>query len=100
MVLGFAELRLPSTGSCTTADSCCCGDPVTVGACVCGDHPASDFPELAGFSGMPNMAAPTAEELLIGGTTSLADLAPRWHPALPWHAPPEEKRTRLSVWIL
>lgn len=55
---------------------------------------------MAAFGGLPNLAAPPAKELLIGEIAPLADLLPSWQPALQWHAPPEEMRTRLSVWIL
>jgi len=100
LVLGLADLRLLPTGPCASADSCFCSDPATVDPCICGDHPAVDFPEMAAFTGLPNLPAPPAEGLRIGEIAPLADLLPDWHPARPWHAPPEEKRARLSVWIL
>jgi hypothetical protein len=99
LLLGFAELRLHPTDPCEEADSCCCSEPATVDPCVCGEELGSDFPEIAA-GGLSHLAAPPAGALGIGELAPLAELAPRWHPALPWHAPPEERRARLAVWIL
>jgi len=100
LMLGFADLPQLSPGFCAAAEPCCCSDPATVNPCVCGDHRDSDFPEMATPAGLPSLGAPPAREVQTGETALLADLLPRWHPALPWHVPPEEKRARLSVWIL
>jgi len=100
LVLGTADLRRLSPGSCAATDFCCCSDPATVDPCICGDPADSNFPEMAAFVGLPHAGAPPAGELQIGETAPLVDLLPRWHPALPWHALPEEVRGRLSVWIL
>jgi hypothetical protein len=98
--LGVIGLRVLSPAPCAAADSCCCSDPATPDPCVCGDHAASNSPEMAAFGGLPNLVAPPVKKLLIGEITPLADLLPKWQPAVPWRAPPEETRTRLSVWIL
>lgn len=100
VVLGFADLRLPPSGSCPVADSCCCSDPATADPCLCGDHPMSENPEVVPFVGFPGSATPPAGEFLIIDVTSLAGLLPKWRPTVPWHAPPKETRARLSVWIL
>ncbi|MEX1116004.1 MAG: hypothetical protein WEB53_12190 [Akkermansiaceae bacterium] len=100
LVLGSPDLWQHSTGSCAAADSCCCSEPATVDPCICGEHPASDLPEMAAFTGLPNLGAPNADDILTGEIEALADLLPRWHPAPPWHAPPEKMRARLAVWIL
>jgi hypothetical protein len=97
VVLGFADLRLPHTGSCPAAESCCCSDPETADPCLCVDHPPSDTPEIASFIGS---AAPPAGEFPTGEITPRAGLPPKWRPSVPWHAPPKETRARLSVWIL
>jgi len=100
LVLGAADLRRLSPGFCAATDSCCCSDPATVDPCICGDPVDYDFPEMAAFVGLPQLGVPPAGELQIGATARLVDVLPSWHPALPWHAPPEEERARLSVWIL
>jgi len=67
---------------------------------MCGDDSDSDLPEMVAAAGLANLAAPSISELPIQKTASLANLALRWHPALPWHAPPEERRSQLAIWIL
>lgn len=100
VVLGFAEVKWPALGTCAASDSCCCADPATVDPCICGEHTDSDFQEFAPFVGLQSLGAPPATDLPISEATCLEELNPHWFPALPWHAPPEEKRARLSVWIL
>jgi hypothetical protein len=100
LVLGFADLRWLSPDSCIAVDSCCCGDSALTTPCVCADHSDLDSPEMVTFVGLPHLGAPPARELQTGETTPLADLLPRWHPALPWQVPPEKNRARFSVWIL
>jgi hypothetical protein len=100
LAAGFADLRSLPADSCGLLDSCCCSDPATVDPCLCDDHSDTESQEMAAFVGLPNLVAPPAGILLVGENAQLANLDPRWHPALPWHAPPEEKRSRLAVWIL
>jgi len=100
LAAGFADLRLLPADSCGLLDSCCCSDPATVDPCLCDDHSDTESQEMAAFVGLQNLVAPPAGILLVGENAQLANLDPRWHPALPWHAPPQEKRSRLAVWIL
>ena len=100
LVLGFADLPRLSPSCCAVAKSCCCIDPASVASCFCSDHTDSDFPGRAALSGLPSLGAPPVVEVQTGEIAPLADFLPRWHPTLPWHTPPEEKRARLSVWIL
>ena len=99
-VLGFADLPRLSPSCCTGADSCHCNDPATVNPCTCSNHTDADFPKMAALASLPFSGVPPSSELQTEETAPLADLLPRWHPARPWYAPPEEKRARLSVWIL
>lgn len=55
---------------------------------------------MATAAGMTKLAAPPAEMLPVRGQAALAMLPPIWHLALPWHAPPQETRRRLAIWIL
>jgi len=100
LVAGHADLRPFPAASCGLVDSCCCSDPATVDPCLCGDHPDTESPETAAFVGLPNLVAPPAGILFVEENLHPADLDPRWHASLPWHAPPKERRVRLAVWIL
>jgi hypothetical protein len=71
-----------------------------VNPCLCNDHTDSDFLKMTAIVGLSSLGAPPSEEVQTGETAPLTDLLPRWHPALQWHRPPEEKRARLSIWIL
>jgi hypothetical protein len=99
-VLGFADLPRVSPCCCAVADSCHCNGPATVNPCICSNHVDSDFPKMAALASLPFSGVPPSSELQTKEPTPLADLLPRWHPARPWQTPPEEKRARLSVWIL
>jgi hypothetical protein len=46
------------------------------------------------------LAHPVLGDFFVQEARPLVTLLPRWHPALPWHAPPDEKRARLCVWVL
>jgi len=100
LVLGFADLPQLSPRCCAVAAPCCCNDPASATSCFCSDHTDSDFPGRAVLSGLPSLGAPPVVEVQTGEIAPLEDLLPRWHPTLPWHTPPEEKRARSSVWIL
>jgi len=99
-VLGLADLPQLSPSCCTGADSCQCNDPATVDPCICSDHADSDFPKMAALASLPFLGVSPSSELQTKETAPLKDLLSRWHPALPWHTPPEENRARLSIWIL
>jgi len=55
---------------------------------------------MAALASLPFSGVPPSSELQTEATATFADFLPRWHPTRSWYAPPEEKRTRLSVWIL
>ncbi len=100
LALGPTALWPPPAHSCAVASCCCSDDLTTPDPCVCDDGPESELPEMAASAGMTKLAAPPAEMLPVRGQAALAMLPPIWHLALPWHAPPQETRSRLAVWIL
>jgi hypothetical protein len=100
LALGLAALWLPPTHSCAVARCCCSGELTTPDPCVCDDGSESELPEMATATGMTKLAAPPVEILPVRDLAGLAGLPPSWQPALPWHVPPEETRSRLAVWIL
>jgi hypothetical protein len=99
LLLGLAVPWSSAAGFCAVTE-CCCSDSTTEDPCLCGDHSETDVPEMAATAGMAKLAAPPSEKTRIPGSVTLAGLPPVWQPALPWHAPPDETRRRLSVWIL
>ena len=89
------------TGSCEKAGSCCyCGDGVLPGTCVCAADEGAEVPGIAllDHSRITPLAPPPGFDLIEA--ISLSEITARWYPALPWHAPPAERRARLSVWNL
>ncbi|MGL5019959.1 MAG: hypothetical protein ACRDBP_17620 [Luteolibacter sp.] len=100
LALGLSALWLPAAHSCAVASCCCSEELTTPDPCVCNDGSESELPEMAAAAGMTKLASPPAEILPVRGQAALAELPPTWQPALPWHAPPQEVRRRLAVWIL
>ena len=89
------------TASCEEAGSCCCcGDGALPSPCVCAADEGVEVPGIAilGHSRITPLAPPPGFDL--AEATPFSEISARWHPSLPWHAPPAERRARLSVWNL
>ena len=100
LMTGPVEARTVAA-SCEEAGSCCCcGDGVLPAPCVCAVDESAEVPEIAlpGRSRIAPLAPPPGLDLIEAIPHS--EITARWYPALPWHAPPAERRARLSVWNL
>lgn len=99
-VAGAAGLRSGDSVSCGDAGGCCCcDDSAALAPCFCEDDSEFEFPEMAIVAGVA-LARPVSGDFFVREAPPLVTLLPRWHPALPWHGPPEEMRARLGVWVL
>lgn len=88
-----------------TKSCCCCGDTKeqkkknTPGeACLCNTQEPREAPDAvlppqpgAGVA----IICPPASEWLPLALESTLEFQPRWQPAVPWHAPPAERRALL-----
>ena len=99
-VAGAAGLRSGDSVTCGDKGACCCcDDSAALAPCFCEDDSEFEFPEMAIVGGVA-LAHPVLGDFFVQEARPLVTLLPRWHPALPWHAPPNEKRARLCVWVL
>lgn len=83
---------------------CCCGDAkekkkTSPGeACLCKTQEPREAPDAV-LPPQPGtgivIACPPASEWLPLALESTLEFQPRWQPAVPWHAPPAERRALL-----
>jgi hypothetical protein len=88
--------------------SCCCGDPSgdkdPCHGCLCASDDPRGIPEplVVPPQGLGHSleGPPAAAATGSAWFSSVAREQPRWLPAMPWHAPPAERRARLVSRLL